>query len=66
MDLLTAIMLLLADAALSLAFGAFCMRQYAWKDGYRTARGEQLQELEQWKIEALSLRLQVAGVQTMF
>lgn len=66
MEALSLVLLSLASFAVGLMLGAWLVWMASYKRGYRDARGEQLQELEQWRLEALTLRLQVAGAQTLY
>ena len=60
------ILLLLSGFAAGLMLGAWLVWVASYKQGYADAKSEQVAELEQWKLEALSLRLQVASVPTLY
>lgn len=60
------LMIALACTIIGILLGIGFTHVYEYKRGYRAARAEQVLELEQWKSEALSLRLQVASAHTMF
>jgi hypothetical protein len=60
------IMIALAFLIIGILLGIGFTHVYVYKRAYRAAKQEQLAELQQWKLEALQSRLQLASVQTLF